>query len=167
MAKLKLAVIGPYADDVMFGGYSGVNSKAVSILAGIRAAAGPNIAVKHTDGVWITGADQTGGRDISAGSPRAVRILTKPLGLGQRERIWIAARGFGLCPSGYDGHAVPCGCGQKRGNRGGRTRSDWLPFDALGARMQGRAVSVTLEYALDPVRERDFRLDFDASRSTS
>lgn len=53
-ANLKLAVIGPNAAQPMFGGYSGVNDKAVSILAGIRAAAGPNMIVEHADGVWIT-----------------------------------------------------------------------------------------------------------------
>jgi beta-glucosidase len=56
-ARLKLAVIGPHADQPMFGGYSGRNRKAVSILAGIKAAVGPNVSVRHADGVWITEPD--------------------------------------------------------------------------------------------------------------
>jgi beta-glucosidase len=53
-AKLKLAVIGPNAAEPLFGGYSGENGRAVSILAGLQAAVGSNIAITHADGVWIT-----------------------------------------------------------------------------------------------------------------
>jgi beta-glucosidase len=59
-AKLKLAVIGPNAQAPLFGGYSGENAKAVGILAGVRAAAGPGIAVTHAEGVWITQPDPKG-----------------------------------------------------------------------------------------------------------
>jgi beta-glucosidase len=53
-AKLKLAVIGPNAPEPLFGGYSGENARAVSILAGLQAVVGPNIYLTHADGVWIT-----------------------------------------------------------------------------------------------------------------
>ena len=59
-AKLKLAVIGPNAAVPQFGGYSGENAKAVGVLAGIKAAAGPDMAVTHADGVWITQPDPKG-----------------------------------------------------------------------------------------------------------
>src|ERR1700722_4414709 len=56
-AKLKLAVIGPNAATPALGGYSGQNRKAVSILAGLQAAVGPQISIGHADGVWITEPD--------------------------------------------------------------------------------------------------------------
>ena len=59
-AKLKLAVIGPNAAAPVFGGYSGENAKAVGILAGIKAAAGPDFAITHADGAWITQPDPKG-----------------------------------------------------------------------------------------------------------
>jgi beta-glucosidase len=59
-AKLKLAVIGPNGVEPLFGGYSGVNPKAVGVLAGIRAAAGPNMTIEQADGVWIVGPEPTG-----------------------------------------------------------------------------------------------------------
>lgn len=52
-AALKLAVIGPNSAKPLFGGYSGINDKAVGILDGIRAAAGPQITIEQADGVWI------------------------------------------------------------------------------------------------------------------
>lgn len=54
-ARLKLAVIGPNGVEPLFGGYSGINDKAVGILDGVRAAAGPNLAIEQADGVWIIG----------------------------------------------------------------------------------------------------------------
>lgn len=51
---MKLAVVGPNAVEPLFGGYSGVNDKAVGILAGIKAAAGADVTIEHADGVWIT-----------------------------------------------------------------------------------------------------------------
>lgn len=59
-AKLKLAIIGPNAAEPVLGGYSGENAKAIGILAGIKAAAGPDIAISHADGVWITQPDAKG-----------------------------------------------------------------------------------------------------------
>ncbi len=52
--RMRLAVIGPNAVEPLFGGYSGENPKAVGILAGVKAAAGPNMTIEHADGVWIT-----------------------------------------------------------------------------------------------------------------
>jgi beta-glucosidase len=53
--KMRLAVIGPNSVEPLFGGYSGINDKAVGILAGVKAAAGPNVTVEQADGVWIIG----------------------------------------------------------------------------------------------------------------
>jgi beta-glucosidase len=53
-ATLKLAVIGPGSAEPQFGGYSGENDRAVGILAGIKAAAGPGLTVEQADGVWLT-----------------------------------------------------------------------------------------------------------------
>jgi beta-glucosidase len=53
-ATLRLAVVGPNAEAPLLGGYSGINPKAVGILAGVRAAAGQGIAVEYAEGVRIT-----------------------------------------------------------------------------------------------------------------
>lgn len=50
---LKLAVIGPNSVKPLFGGYSGINNKAVGIFNGLKAAAGGKIAIEQADGVWI------------------------------------------------------------------------------------------------------------------
>jgi beta-glucosidase len=52
-ARLRLAVIGPNAEEPLFGGYSGINDKAVGILAGVKAAAGPDVTVEYAEGVRI------------------------------------------------------------------------------------------------------------------
>ena len=49
-----IAVIGPNADRVMLGGYSGVPKYYVSLLDGIRAAAGKEMAVVYSEGCKIT-----------------------------------------------------------------------------------------------------------------
>lgn len=59
-AKLKLAVIGPNAVEPLFGGYSGVNAKAVGILEGVKAAAGSSITIEHAEGVRIVEPDPSG-----------------------------------------------------------------------------------------------------------
>jgi beta-glucosidase len=64
-AKLKLAVIGPNASEPLLGGYSGVNSKAVGILAGVRAAAGSSISIEYAEGVRIIEPDPAGHLPLS------------------------------------------------------------------------------------------------------
>ena len=59
-ARLKLAVIGPNAVDPLFGGYSGENPKAIGLLAGIKGAAGPGMAIEYAEGVRIIHRAQTG-----------------------------------------------------------------------------------------------------------
>ena len=49
-----LAVIGPNAADVHLGGYSEDPGRGVSVLQGIRDAAGPDVKVVHAEGVRIT-----------------------------------------------------------------------------------------------------------------
>ena len=61
-AALKLAVIGPGAAEPQFGGYSGENTKAIGILAGIKAAAGPQLTIEHAEGVMLTKPDARGRR---------------------------------------------------------------------------------------------------------
>jgi beta-glucosidase len=55
-APLKLAVIGPNAAEAIFGGYSGANEKAVSVLAGLRGA-GVTATIEYAEGVRITDPD--------------------------------------------------------------------------------------------------------------
>lgn len=50
-AAKRIAVIGPNAVEPLLGGYSGENARSVGLLAGLRAAAGPGIRIKHSDGV--------------------------------------------------------------------------------------------------------------------
>lgn len=50
----KLAVIGPNAAEVHLGGYSSKPGRGVSVLEGIRSAAGPGIEVLHAEGTRIT-----------------------------------------------------------------------------------------------------------------
>jgi beta-glucosidase len=57
---LTLAVIGPNAQDPLFGGYSGENVKGVGVLAGIKAAAGRNVQVSYAEGVRIINATNSG-----------------------------------------------------------------------------------------------------------
>jgi len=49
-----IAVIGPNADQLLLGGYAGETDKAVSVLSGIKAAAGKNISIEYAEGVRIT-----------------------------------------------------------------------------------------------------------------
>ena len=54
-AKLKtIAVIGPNADRVMLGGYSGVPKQHVTLLQGIRERAGKGVKVLYSEGCKIT-----------------------------------------------------------------------------------------------------------------
>lgn len=57
---LKLAVIGPVAEEALLGGYSGRNAAAVGILEGLRAIAPASVRIEHADGVWITAPDAIG-----------------------------------------------------------------------------------------------------------
>jgi len=59
-STLKLAVIGPNAEEALFGGYSGINAKAVGVLAGVRATAGKHISIEYAEGVRIVEADPSG-----------------------------------------------------------------------------------------------------------
>ncbi|WP_030539468.1 glycoside hydrolase family 3 N-terminal domain-containing protein [Sphingobium sp. DC-2] len=65
-AKMKLAVIGPNSVEAMIGGYSGENDRKVGVLAGLRAAAGPNLTIEQSDGVWISQPDAKGEHGMMA-----------------------------------------------------------------------------------------------------
>src|SRR6185312_15104607 len=47
-------------EEPLLGGYSGVNDKAVGVLAGVRAAAGRAISVEYAEGVRIIERDPSG-----------------------------------------------------------------------------------------------------------
>lgn len=67
---LRLAVIGPNAEEPLFGGYSGDNKRAIGILQGLREGAPANITIEHADGVWITAPDAKGKhRSYSTSTP--------------------------------------------------------------------------------------------------
>ena len=87
-ARLKLAVIGPNAVDPLFGGYSGENVRAVGVLAGIKAAAGPGMTIEHAEGVRIINRAQSG---VSATRP--IRLVEQGEN-AQRiaEAVQVAAR---------------------------------------------------------------------------
>lgn len=70
-ARLKLGVIGPNAIEPLFGGYSAVNSKAIGILAGVQAAAGPGITIEYAEGARIVASDPSGQHL----SPRPIRLI--------------------------------------------------------------------------------------------
>ena len=59
-APLRLAVIGPNAEEPLYGGYSGDHDRGVGILAGVRRAAPAHVTIEHADGVWITPPDEVG-----------------------------------------------------------------------------------------------------------
>ena len=53
--KMKtIAVIGPNADRLLFGGYSGKPKQFITVLAGIRKRAGEKIEVLYHEGCKIT-----------------------------------------------------------------------------------------------------------------
>ncbi|WP_230461432.1 glycoside hydrolase family 3 N-terminal domain-containing protein [Sphingobium sp. CAP-1] len=81
---MKLAVIGPNAQDPLFGGYSGENAKAVGVLAGVKAAAGPNVQVSYAEGVRIINATNSG---------QTATNIIKPVPAGENDaRIAEAVR---------------------------------------------------------------------------
>lgn len=92
-APLKLAVIGPNAADAIFGGYSGENDKAVSVLAGLRGAAAA-ATIEYAEGVRITDPDTSnslGPFSLFAGP--AVKLPSHKANQARiREAIALAAR---------------------------------------------------------------------------
>lgn len=58
--EFRLAVMGPNADTLYYGGYSGENDAGVSVLDGLRAAtAGSAVTIEHAEGVRLVGAEET------------------------------------------------------------------------------------------------------------
>ncbi|ABW12695.1 glycoside hydrolase family 3 domain protein [Parafrankia sp. EAN1pec] len=58
-AEIRLAVVGPNAGELYYGGYSGENDAGVSVLDGLRAAiVGSAITVEHAEGVRLVGAEE-------------------------------------------------------------------------------------------------------------
>lgn len=56
----RLAVIGPNAEEPLYGGYAAETIRGCGILDGIRKGAPPHVTIDHADGVWITPPDELG-----------------------------------------------------------------------------------------------------------
>ncbi|NVM77534.1 beta-glucosidase [Duganella sp. SG902] len=50
---LRIALVGPNSVTPLLGGYSGWPKQTVGVMEGMRAAAGPNVTIEQSDGVWI------------------------------------------------------------------------------------------------------------------
>lgn len=61
-ARIKIALIGPNSVTPLLGGYSGWPTASVGVLEGLRAAAGPQVSIEQSDGVWINVPVPTGVR---------------------------------------------------------------------------------------------------------
>ena len=80
----RVAVIGPNADRVMLGGYSGVPLHASTVLQGIRDRVPPGVEVLHHEGCAITIGGSWVQDEVTPGDPEADR-------LGIREAAALAA----------------------------------------------------------------------------
>ncbi|TVV74165.1 glycoside hydrolase family 3 N-terminal domain-containing protein [Sphingomonas solaris] len=92
-AHVRLAVIGPNATEPIFGGYSGVNAKAVGVLAGLRAA-GAAASIEYAEGVRITDPDtgnSLGAFSLLAG-PAVIRVSAEANAARIREAVAVAQR---------------------------------------------------------------------------
>ncbi len=84
-AGMTLAVIGPNADRVMLGGYSGVPLHADTVLSGIRARVPANVDVLHHEGCRITIGGSWNQDEVTAADPDENRRMI-------REAAAVAAR---------------------------------------------------------------------------
>ena len=85
VAGMTLAVIGPNADRVMLGGYSGVPLHADTVLSGIRARVPVNVDVFHHEGCRITIGGSWNQDEVTAADPDENRRMI-------REAAAVAAR---------------------------------------------------------------------------
>lgn len=92
-----IAVIGPNAEQPMFGGYSGLNGKAVGLLAGLRAAAGSAITIGHAEGVRIIQPSASALSDLAPAKPVPVednrRRIAEAVALAQASDLIVLAVG--------------------------------------------------------------------------
>ena len=91
----RVAVVGPHAAEVMLGGYSGVPRHSVSMLEAVRKRLGPNVTVRHAEGVRIS-EDSTftrGPQPLVGGTRLAGAVVGRPRG----------ARGPGRQPAPHRG----------------------------------------------------------------
>ena len=95
-ANVRLAVIGPNAAAPQLGGYSGLNSRAISILDGIRAAAGRRMAVEFAEGVRISD-NEEGSRRPGPLKPAPYEVNTvrieAAVGLARRSDVVLLVLG--------------------------------------------------------------------------
>jgi beta-glucosidase len=97
-ARRTIAVIGPNAAPALFGGYSGYNDNAVGLLAGLRAAAGPDFRIEHAEGVQIVDPLRPGEAEnispIRPADPSANRArIAEAVELAKRSDLVILAVG--------------------------------------------------------------------------
>ena len=96
-ADLHLAVIGPNAAEPLFGGYSGINDKAVGILDGITAAIGPRITLSYAQGVEIVGPAEThehpDATSLAAAAQHSTALIAQAADLAKRADVIVLAVG--------------------------------------------------------------------------
>lgn len=94
----RIAVIGPNSREALRGGYSGEPKRAIGILEGLRAAAGPQVIIEQADGVWITAPGPAGARPETiaaraADSAENRERIKAAVGLAERSDIVILCVG--------------------------------------------------------------------------
>ena len=95
---LRLAVIGPNADEPLYGGYSGDTVRGVGILQGLCNQAPAGITIDHAKGMWITAPDAQGKhRSYSVSAPvpaeQNKRLIDEAVGLAQRSDVVLLVLG--------------------------------------------------------------------------
>jgi beta-glucosidase len=78
-----IAVIGPHADDVTLGGYSGVPTRTVSPLSGITAKLPPGVSITTAPGCSIVGAKDQAAIDTAVAIARASDVAIVVAGTSQ------------------------------------------------------------------------------------
>jgi beta-glucosidase len=94
-AKLKtIAVIGPNANRALLGGYSGVPSHPVTVLAGIQARLGDRVKVLHAEGCQITVGGSWNQDAVTPADPAAdARQIAEAVGVAKKSDVVILAIG--------------------------------------------------------------------------
>jgi beta-glucosidase len=94
-AKLKtIAVIGPNANRALLGGYSGVPSHSITVLAGIQARLGGQVKVLHAEGCQITVGGSWNQDAVTPGDPATdARLIAEAVAVAQKSDVVILAIG--------------------------------------------------------------------------
>jgi beta-glucosidase len=94
-AKLKtIAVVGPNSNRALLGGYSGVPSHPVTVLAGIQARLGDRVKVLHAEGCQITVGGSWNQDAVTPADPAAdARQIAEAVGVAKKSDVVILAIG--------------------------------------------------------------------------